>query len=89
MGKYYLVEIHTPIGYVYENILYEANLVFADDQTARVETKVTVGNEYLPAEIILRKEKEITQVIHHEGGVVRQIIINTPGEGFVFGLYTD
>lgn len=86
LGKYYLVEIEAPAGYVFESAPHGANLVFADNLTARVETKVEIGNEYLPAEISLEKEKEVTQV-QQQGDDVRQVIINAPGEGFVFGLY--
>ena len=89
LGKYWVVEIQAPVGYIFESAPHEANLVFVDNQTARVEVTVAVGNEYLPAQITLKKEKEITHVIHHNDGTVRQIITNAPGEGFVFGLYND
>jgi len=89
LGRYCLVEIQAPAGYVFDDTQYEAHLVFADNMTAKVETTIAVGNEYLPAHITLKKEKEITQVIKHEAGVVRQTIANAPGEGFVFGLYND
>jgi uncharacterized surface anchored protein len=88
LGKYYLIEVEAPVGYVFKHVQYEANLVFADNMTARVETAVSAGNEYLPAQITLKKEKEITQIQNHGDGV-GQIITTAPGEGFVFGLYND
>ena len=89
LGKYYLTEIETPAGYAFEDIRYEANLVFADNKTAIVETKVAIGNEYIPAEISLMKEKEVTQIKQNNDGMVQQIIANVPGENAVFGLYND
>lgn len=89
LGKYYLTEIEAPEGYVFDNARYEADLVYADNATAKVETKVSVGNDYLPAEIILRKEKEVLQQSNHSDGTVTQTISTAPGEGFVFGLYND
>jgi len=89
LGKYWLLEVQAPVGYVFESAPHGANLVFVDNQTARVEITVAVGNEYLPSQISLKKEKEITHVVNHKNGTVRQIITTAPGEGFVFGLYTD
>ncbi len=88
LGKYIVTEVETPAGYVCDPKEYEAELVFADNQTAIVETTVEIVNEYLPAEITLLKEKEILQT-QHEGEEVRQIVATAPGEGFVFGLFTD
>ena len=53
-----------------------------------VETNVTLGNDYLSAEIMLEKEKEDLEIIM-DGDHVRQEIVNIPGEGFVFGLFAD
>lgn len=89
LGRYFLIETKAPEGFVFEDTQYEANLVFADNKTAKVEVKLVVGNEYLPVEISLKKEKEVTQVIQNTDGTVGQIITNTPGEGFVFGLFND
>ena len=88
LGKYVVTEVETPAGYVCDSKEYEAELAFADNQTAMVETTVEIENAYLPAEITLLKEKEILQT-QQEGEEVRQIVTTTPGEDFVFGLFTD
>ena len=58
LGKYIVTEVETPAGYVCDPKEYEAELVFADNQTAMVETTVEIENAYLPAEITLHKEKK-------------------------------
>lgn len=88
LGWYYLVEVSAPDGYSFDDRHYEANLTYADDHTPLVETVVTAGNDYLPAEISLIKEKEILQIVQ-EGDAIRQIITTVPGEGFSFGLFND
>lgn len=88
LGRYYLMETAAPEGYAFDNTRYEVELAYADSMTAMVETSVAVGNDYLPAEIILRKEKEILHQSDHSDGTVTQTVINAPGEGFVFGLYS-
>ena len=49
LGKYIVTEVETPAGYVCDPKEYEAELVFADNQTAMVETTVEIENAYLPA----------------------------------------
>ncbi|MBQ7826063.1 MAG: hypothetical protein IJ337_06915, partial [Clostridia bacterium] len=88
LGKYVVTEVETPAGYVCDPKEYEAELVFADNHTALVETTVEIVNEYLPAEITLLKEKEVLQT-QRDGEQVSQIVTTAPGEGFVFGLFTD
>ena len=88
LGRYYLVEVSAPDGYSFDDRHYEADLIYADEHTPLVETVVTAGNDYLPAEISLTKEKEILQIVQ-EGDAIRQIITTVPGEGFTFGLYND
>ena len=88
LGLYYLVEVSAPDGYSFDDRHYEANLIYVDEHTPLVETIVTAGNGYLPAEISLTKEKEILQIVQ-EGDAIRQIITTVPGEGFTFGLYND
>ena len=87
LGKYYLQEVAVPTGYVLDNQHYEVELAYADAYTARVDVHVEVGNEYLPVEVQLYKEKEVLQAVSPSDGQVRQEIVNVPGEGFVFGLY--
>ena len=88
LGRYELVEVSTPEGYLLDGAPHEVELRYADDHTAVVETTVTLGNDYLSAEITLEKEKEDLEIIM-DGDEVRQEIVNIPGEGFVFGLFAD
>ena len=88
LGRYELVEVSAPEGYLLDGAPHEVELRYADDHTAVVETTVTLGNDYLSAEITLEKEKEDLEIIM-EGDHVRQALVNIPGEGFVFGLFAD
>ena len=89
LGKYYLIESSTPEGYAFDGSRHDVELAFADHQTPVVVETVTVSNAFLPAEITLKKEKESLQAVQGNDGTVTQTIVNTPGEGFVFGLYND
>lgn len=88
LGRYELVEVSAPEGYLLDGAPHEVELRYADDHTAVVETNVTLGNDYLSVEITLEKEKEDLEIIM-DGDEVRQEIVNIPGEGFVFGLFAD
>ena len=88
LGRYELVEVRAPEGYLLDGAPHEVELRYENDRTAVVETNVTLGNDYLSAEITLEKEKEDLEIIM-EGDHVRQALVNTPGEGFVFGLFAD
>ena len=88
LGRYELVEVSAPEGYLLDGAPHEVELRYADDHTAVVETTVTLGNDYLSAEITLEKEKEDFEIIM-DGEHVRQALVNIPGEGFVFGLFAD
>ena len=88
LGRYELVEVSAPEGYLLDGAPHEVELRHKNDHTAVVETNVTLGNDYLSAEITLEKEKEDLEIIM-EGDHVRQALVNTPGEGFVFGLFAD
>ena len=87
LGRYYLQEVAAPSGYVLDNRRYEVELAYADAYTARVDVSVEIGNEYLPIEVQLYKEKEVLQAVSPSDGQIQQEIVNVPGEGFVFGLY--
>ena len=88
LGRYELVEVSAPEGYLLDGAPYEVELRYENDRTAVVETNVTIGNDYLSAEIMLEKEKEDLEIIM-DGDHVRQALVNIPGEGFVFGLFAD
>lgn len=88
LGRYELVEVSAPEGYLLDGVPHEVELRYENDRTAVVETNVTLGNGYLSAEITLEKEKEDLEIIM-EGDHVRQALVNIPGEGFVFGLFAD
>ena len=88
LGRYELVEVSAPEGYLLDGAPHEVELRYENDHTAVVETNVTLGNDYLSAEITLEKEKEDLEIIM-DGDHVRQALVNTPGEGFVFGLFAD
>ena len=88
LGRYELFEVSAPEGYLLDGAPHEVELRYADDHTAVVETTVTIGNDYLSAEITLEKEKEDLNIIM-DGDKVRQELANTPGEGFVFGVFAD
>lgn len=89
LGKYVVIETTAPNGYVFDVTEYPAELTYADDHTARVETRVTVGNNYLPIEVTLTKTKDELQLVSDDTATIRQIITTVPGEGFVFGLYLN
>ena len=88
LGRYELVEVSAPEGYLLDGAPHEVELRYENDHTAVVETNVTIGNDYLSTEITLEKEKEDLEIIM-DSDHVRQEIVNTPGEGFVFGLFAD
>ena len=88
LGRYELVEVSAPEGYLLDSAPHEVELRYENDHTAVVETNVTLGNDYLSAKITLEKEKEDLEIIM-DSDHVRQEIVNIPGEGFVFGLFAD
>lgn len=88
LGRYELVEVSAPEGYLLDGAPHEVELRYENDHTAVVETNVTLGNGYLSTEITMEKEKEDLEIIM-DGDHVRQVLVNIPGEGFVFGLFAD
>lgn len=87
LGRYYLIETGAPVGYILEDVPYEADLAYLDSHTPVVKIQVRAGNKYLPASVALVKHKEVTEVVTSENGMVHQVITTAPGEGFTFGLY--
>ena len=88
LGRYELVEVSAPEGYLLDGAPHEVELRYENDHTAVVETNVALGNGYLSTEITMEKEKEDLEIIM-DGDEVRQVLVNIPGEGFVFGLFAD
>ena len=88
LGRYELVEVSAPEGYLLDGASHEVELRYENDHTAVVETNVTLGNGYLSTEITMEKEKEDLEIIM-DSDHVRQALVNIPGEGFVFGLFAD
>ncbi|MFR1591990.1 MAG: SpaA isopeptide-forming pilin-related protein [Christensenellales bacterium] len=87
-GLYYIEEISAPEGYAPDDAPREIELAYADDQTPLVQIRVEVGNTYLPAAITLHKEAEVIRTTEANGEVLRTLH-SEPGEGFVFGLFSE
>ena len=87
-GLYYIEEISAPEGYAPDDAPREIELAYADDQTPLVQIRVEVGNAYLPAAVTLHKEAEVIRTTEANGEVLRTLH-SEPGEGFVFGLFSE
>ena len=87
LGKYYMVEVSAPNGYVFSTDHCNFTLSAIDKKTAVVEVKASASNTYLPIRVSLVKKKEQTKITSLDNGMVHQTIEVVAGEGFVFGLY--
>ena len=87
LGKYYLVEVSAPNGYVFSTARDAFTLAASDHKTAVVEVKKAETNDYLPIRVTLTKQKENIKVTQLDNGMVHQTVEIVAGEGFVFGLY--
>ena len=87
LGKYYLVEVSAPNGYVFSTARDAFTLAASDHKTAVVEVKKAETNDYLPIRVTLTKQKENIKVTQLDNGMVHQTVETVAGEGFVFGLY--
>lgn len=87
LGKYYLVEVSAPNGYVFNTARDAFTLAASDHKTAVVEVKKAETNDYLPIRVTLTKQKENIKVTQLDNGMVHQTVEAVAGEGFVFGLY--
>ena len=88
LGVYEVVEVSAPSGYSFDPSPVTVELEYADEQTPMVQFHLPLSNAYMPAEITLIKEKEAIQTTEN-GELLTPSITLVPGEGFVFGLYTD
>ena len=82
LGRYTLEETQTPPGYIGNTAVYEA--VLRPQQPTQT---VSVRNAYRQASLTIQKQAQIWQR-KEEAGTISREQIWTPGEGFVFGLYT-
>lgn len=89
LGKYYLMEVSAPDGYVFSKEPANFTLSAIDKKTAVVEVKVSASNTYLPVRVSLEKQKEQTKLVSTESGMVHQVIEVVAGQGFLFGLYNS
>lgn len=89
LGRYMLTEISAPEGYALDETPREIDLRCTDEHTPLVELHMVVENEYMPAEIRMQKEKEVLQTEETADGTVIQTVATAPGEGFVFGLFSE
>ena len=83
-----VTEVSAPEGYVLDETCYEVVLSAADHDTELVRARLAVSNELMPARISLTKEKETVSVQQGEDGMCTSVLVNRPGEGFIFGLFT-
>ena len=88
LGRYVVTEVSAPDGYVLDETRYEVVLSAADHDTEWVRARLAVSNELMPARISLTKEKETVSVQQGEDGMCTSVLVNRPGEGFIFGLFT-
>lgn len=87
LGRYYVIEVTVPDGYVCDPVRQEVTLSASDNTTAVIEATLTASNDYLPAEVSLVKMKDIAVSLPQENETVVTELKAVPGEGFVFGLF--
>ena len=88
LGKYHVIEVSAPEGYLFTDRAHVVDLKYKDDQTALVDASLTVGNDFLPTELSLYKEKETISIVSSGKDGVKSVLTDEAGEGFVFGLFT-
>lgn len=88
LGRYNLVEVSAPEGYLFDSQPIPVELKYGDDRTALVEAHTTIENDFLPAEITLWKEKAVIRIVSSGEDGVKSVLTDEPGEGFVFGLFS-
>ena len=83
LGMYYVKESETLPGYIPETKLYEATLT-----PENLTQTVCVHNDYRKVSLTVQKQAEIW-IPTEENGMISRKTEFVPGEGFVFGLYSD
>ena len=89
LGRYIVTEVSAPAGYVLDETRHEITLTASDHTSPVVTARLSAVNEFMSAWITLTKEKEIVTTQHDEDGRIHSRLMNVPGEGFVFGLYSS
>ena len=89
LGRYIATEVSAPAGYVLDETRHEITLTASDHTSPVVTARLSAVNEFMSAWITLTKEKEIVTTQHDEDGRIHSRLMNVPGEGFVFGLYSS
>ena len=87
LGHYYVTEVSAPGGYIFDGTRYDVLLEAKDQKTPIVTVGIQAVNSYMPTRISLLKEKQITNTVADEAGMVHTELVNVPGEGFIFGLF--
>ncbi len=87
LGHYYVTEVSAPEGYLFDSARYDIVLAATDQKTPVVKMGVLASNDFMSTRIQLTKEKEIISSNPDDKGMVYSVLTNTPGEGFIFGLY--
>ncbi len=89
LGHYYVTEVSAPEGYLFDSARYDIVLAATEQKTPVVKMGVLASNDFMPTRIQLTKEKEIISSNPDDKGMVYSVLTNTPGEGFIFGLYNQ
>lgn len=87
LGHYYVTEVSAPGGYAYDGTRYDVLLEARDQKTPVVTIGILAVNSFMPTCISLLKEKQITNTVADDAGMIHTELVNVPGEGFIFGLF--
>lgn len=87
LGHYTVTEVSAPAGYVLDETRYDVVLSASDHSTPVVKIGIKAENEFMQAKVSLVKEKEVVSAEEDGNGMWHSTLVNTVGEGFVFGLY--
>lgn len=77
LGKYSLVEVETPLGYVLDTTVYDFDLEYVDDKTSIVLSELDVFNVRQQIELVVTK---VLEAVEDESELFSSV---------VFGIYTD
>ena len=83
LGTYYVRETETLPGYILETKLYKTELT-----PKNLNCTVEVYNDYRSVSLVIQKQAEVWNTLEDNIILSRETSL-IPGEGFVFGLYSD